>query len=376
MILLSAYGGPYEGSFIPSVRALCEGARDRGWSAETVFSPDAEGRPWLLSYGEEMRARLAPDRPRRELGDWIGEVLSERGGPAILHTHFTRYDLPSLHAARRRGGTAVIWHVHTPLYTGPRASARNVVKYGLLGRRVDAILASGAAPARTLERVGAPRDRLEVAGSGVRTDRFPLASDAERAAAREELGIPAAATVLLHFGWHWGLKDGDLFLAAVEALSRELPDRELIALSVGADPAGDAAIADSPAPVRMLAPRDDIRGLYAAADAFVSSSRVEGEPFAVIEAILSGLPVAATDLPGHRDVCGGLASCRIAGERTPEALAAGVRSLLERPPDEAATERAASRERVAARFDLTGWAERMLGRYESALAAASSRLPR
>ena len=257
--------------------------------------------------------------------------------------------------------------MHTPLWGGLRPTVRNAVKYGLLGRRVQAILASGEGPAASVRRAGAPRDRLEIAGSGVRTDRFPLSTPAERDRARDALGISRTATVLLHFGWHWHLKDGDLYLAAVRELAAADPERELVALTVSVDPEASTAVAGAAlGPVRLVDPSDDVASFYAAADVFVSSSRVEGEPFAVIEAILSGLPVAATDLPGHRAVCGDLDSCRIS-DRTPAGMANAIASLLDRDPAAAAAERSGSRELVAARFDLAGWTERMFVRYEEAL---------
>ncbi len=348
------------------VRALLEGAEERGWKGTAVFSAVAEGRDWLArlraDHGDAVL--LAPEGDRGELAGWLDE-LARDAGPAILHTHFTRYDLPALAVARRRPETAVIWHVHTPLYRGARAFARNGVKYAVLGRRADAILASGAAVADSLSRVGLPRRRVEVAGSGVRTDRFPLLADSERADARSELGLEPGARPLVHFGWDWFLKDGDLFLATVREL---LEGGGQDALSVGAGEVGAAAIAEAGLgdTVRVVEPRDDVRTLYAAAEVFVSSSRVEGEPFAVIEALLSGTPVAASDLPGHRDVCSGLEAARVAA-REPAAMAAAIRSLLALSPEERRRAAEATRNQVAARFDLGAWTERMFDRYRRAL---------
>ncbi len=56
--------------------------------------------------------------------------------------------------------------------------------------------------------------------------------------------------------------------------------------------------------VRFLGPVDDVAGLLAACDLFVYSSRSEGIPNAVLEAMASGLPVAATDIPGIREAVG------------------------------------------------------------------------
>jgi glycosyltransferase involved in cell wall biosynthesis len=119
--------------------------------------------------------------------------------------------------------------------------------------------------------------------------------------------------------------------------------------------------------VRVVEPTDDVQALYGAADVFVSTSRIEGQPFAVIESILSGLPVVAVDLAGHRDICGGLESCRVVAG-SPEAIAAAVAELQGRPDAVADSQREAAREAVKRRFDLAPWTEAMLDRYQAILA--------
>ena len=46
----------------------------------------------------------------------------------------------------------------------------------------------------------------------------------------------------------------------------------------------------------------DVASWQAAADAVVSSSRIEGLPFHLMEAMYAGLPIAASDIKGHRDL--------------------------------------------------------------------------
>ena len=55
--------------------------------------------------------------------------------------------------------------------------------------------------------------------------------------------------------------------------------------------------------IHFLGYVDDIPTLYSACDAVISSSRLEGLPFNIIEALGCNLPVFASNVKGHRDLC-------------------------------------------------------------------------
>lgn len=65
-----------------------------------------------------------------------------------------------------------------------------------------------------------------------------------------------------------------------------------------------ASMLDLGSDIRFLGRVDDITGLLGAVDLYVHSSKSEGCPNAVIEAMGSALPVVATDIPGIREVIG------------------------------------------------------------------------
>lgn len=78
--------------------------------------------------------------------------------------------------------------------------------------------------------------------------------------------------------------------------------------------------------VRFLGFRADADALYAAADAFVLSSRSEGLPMVILEAMISGLPVIATRVGGVPEVIGqdrGL----LVDRESPEQLVDAMRRL-------------------------------------------------
>jgi glycosyltransferase involved in cell wall biosynthesis len=55
-----------------------------------------------------------------------------------------------------------------------------------------------------------------------------------------------------------------------------------------------------------LIPRDEVFVRCAEADLFVSPSRGEGLPVAVMEAMASGCPVVLSDIPPHREIAAGV----------------------------------------------------------------------
>lgn len=113
--------------------------------------------------------------------------------------------------------------------------------------------------------------------------------------------------------------------------------------------------------------------LYSNALAFVTPSALEGAPLAILEAISTGLPVVASDIPPHLEVLGSEASGRRlfrAGDQ------AGLAAAVERVMDDGAQGRAAARELRETVLSAYGWeriAQATEQVYERALAARRRR---
>ena len=118
-----------------------------------------------------------------------------------------------------------------------------------------------------------------------------------------------------------------------------------------------------------MAPRGDVRELFAAADVMVTASRAEATAYAVMESLASGTPVVASDIPGHRLITQDLSACRLV-PLEPAAIAAGVRQLLERDSSTAERDAISAREMIESKFGLRDWCERLLTTYEEVAATA------
>lgn len=203
--------------------------------------------------------------------------------------------------------------------------------------------------------------------NAIDTARFAPPGAEERPRARRSLELPASATVLLHLGWAWHRKGGDLFLEAVAALvAAGCGGLAAIAVGGGAEARDAVARLGLERTVRVIEPDPDVRRLYAAADLLVSSSRAEGMPYAVMEALSSELPVVATRIPGHVAIAREAEAMLVTGH-DPDELAAGIRSVLAWSAGERASRTKAGRAALIRGRDLSSWADRLLDLYERAL---------
>lgn len=371
LIHLAAYGGTYPGSFIPMVRGVLNAGQQRGWRAEAVFSETASDRPWLSQLADSgISCHFAADSHRRR-AQLVKDIVAV-DEPLILHTHFASFDVPAVAAALRRGNAVVYWHKHGGLCHDAKARIRNTLKAGVLGRHVEEILCVAPNVVRDAQRCLAPRKRLVLLPNAIDLSMFQPADAGRRSRAREQLGLSLESRVILHFGWDWHRKGGDVLLEAISALARRGEATNLVVLTVADDQTARAAAAAARVSkhVRALPPTDDVQSLYAASDLFASPSRSEGHPFAVVEALASGLPVIASPIPGHEMVAQSAKACRIT--RLDHALwADAIAATLREPSAEREARLTEDRGRLVDTMDIHAWSERMLARYERALALRS-----
>jgi glycosyltransferase involved in cell wall biosynthesis len=109
--------------------------------------------------------------------------------------------------------------------------------------------------------------------------------------------------------------------------------------------------------VRFLGERADIELLLPAMDVFVLSSREEGIPNALLEAMAAGLPAVATAVVGTPEVMQDGETGWLVPARDPRALATALGDALARP-EEARRRAAAARRAVEERMSIDAMVRR------------------
>jgi glycosyltransferase involved in cell wall biosynthesis len=175
---------------------------------------------------------------------------------------------------------------------------------------------------------GFPPDKVTIVSYGIDPERFRPDAE-EREAFRSGLGLgesPVAGIVAR-------LDDQKGHADFLEAL-RMLPDMQ--ALIVGGGPL-ESALRDRARAlglagrVRFLGHRDDVLNVLRGIDLLVLSSHSEGLPFVVLEAMGVGLPVVATRVGGLAEVVRDGETGYLVPPGRPDALAAAVQRILDRP---------------------------------------------
>ncbi len=211
---------------------------------------------------------------------------------------------------------------------------------------------------------------VEVLRQGIDLGAVPTGADA-RAAARDELGLDHHAPVVGTVGNFTAKKDHETMLAAVAAMADRLPGLRLVLVGTGPleDQLRRRAVDLGLGGVALFpGSRGDVMELLPAFDLFCLSSRFEGLPIALLEAMASGVPCVATAVGGVPEVLTHGVDGVLAPAGDPGALADALARVLE---DAAmARDLGAAGRRTASGFDIAVAAGRLQEIYLEVLGAA------
>jgi len=214
-------------------------------------------------------------------------------------------------------------------------------------------VARGVAPGRA---------RGVVAGNDTETFRRDPAA---RARVRAELGLADDDIMLLHMGWTWHRKGGDLLADAIEQLTdadgRVVATGErLVAFSIGAP--DDVEVGR----VRRLPMSTAVYEYHQASDIFISASRSEGFGNGLVEAMACENVAVAAAADGQIETFAGMRGVAAVAVDDAAAVAAGITDLLAKRAQWGELG-AASRAHVLRHHSMRRWAREMADTYAELL---------
>jgi glycosyltransferase involved in cell wall biosynthesis len=304
-----------------AIRLLCL-VDVRGWAFDNIYQNV------MPSLGQGYEADAVYYLDYNEPGDLLHEILYVRR-PDLLHV-FLRASLRELaekaavdHCAKRSGHSPrtvladlASLAITTCVYDHSALDARGVAEFAPMLHLYDAYATCSPILHDVYTGIPAYPDPVAVLPDGVNLSLYSPAS-LERLS---ETGRP------FRIGWvgnsQWGLLEGEIDMKGVEGVLmpgiEELRRRGVDAV---------AAIVDRS---KQWLPREEVARYYNTLDAYVCTSRHEGTPNPVLEAMASGVPVVSTDVGIVRHVAGPLQREFII-DRSPQALAVALQRLLTTP---------------------------------------------
>jgi glycosyltransferase involved in cell wall biosynthesis len=209
--------------------------------------------------------------------------------PDVIFAHAT---IPAFYVRSLPITVPIVYVMHSATNDFERGLFRTVER--ALSRRAEAIIA--VSPENIRDYVAAVRRHpcLELIPNGVDVARF----SGQRPACR-----CAKTRLIVQIGRYTSVKNQLLTVHAFAELIEQVPDARLVLCGVIEDDAYHLAVTDLVSrlgldnQVTVEGPRSDVAELLADATAFAMPSRSEGHSIAFLEALASGIPVVASDIP-------------------------------------------------------------------------------
>jgi len=282
------------------LRRAAVGLWTRGWPPHSrlFLAYDVEG--WVLEYEARQLERTA-----RALDVAIGPDRWMKGVDRQSIFHLSQFTL-LLDDFERRGNRLGFAYFHGR--PGTPGMPEFDACFETLRQRhaeIDRVQVTSSAMQELILETGIAAEKLHRIPIGIDTEAFRPRTSESRAVARQALGLPESAFVVGSFqkdgvGWGDGLepkliKGPDVLLAVAEGLREEVP--ELVFLLTGPSRGYvRAGLERLGVPYRhaLLPSVDAVSQAYEAIDACIVTSRDEGGPRAVLEAMATGVPLVTT----------------------------------------------------------------------------------
>ena len=363
---------------------LARGLEPHGFHTRLVAGTLESGEGDMSWYARErgveptlLPAMAREVRPVRDLRGLLAlRRLFTRERPAIVHTHTAKAGTIGRAAAASAGVPVRIhtFHGHVlggDYFSGLRTRAFLEVERRLARVSSRLVVLTQAQRREMSERLHiADASKFAVIPLGLELARFrQVDARRVRAAARAGLGIGLEERVVGIVGRLVPVKNHELMLDAFARLCRmDGPLWRLLIVGGGEDREealrGRSRWLGIEGRVLWLGWRRDLPQIYPVMDVVALTSRDEGTPVALLEALAAGIPVAARAVGGVPEVLGEGRLGELVEEDDPETMAVAVSRAFQRPVDDA------TRDEVVRRFAVERLCADMAALYREELEGA------
>lgn len=247
----------------------------------------------------------------------------------VVHTHLLAANVIAKPVAAMCGVRVRINHDHcNDKLTDPRPWTLPADIYtNLLSTHIVAVSESTREFLVQHERIAA--DRVTTIHNGIDTEIYRPRPEL-RAAARGKWGLPADAFIVGGVGRLTHQKNFELFLN----VAVQLPDAHFVIGGTGEDEAAlraQVARLGLGERVTFLGYVSDMPSLWPALDCLLLTSRYEGLPITILEAMACGVPIVASNLDGMREILRDGENAALVPADSQAAFVRAVRAFIDEP---------------------------------------------
>ncbi len=289
---------------------------------------------------------------------WAIRDIVIRHNINLIHGHDYKSDFFAylVKLLLRKRNLAVVSTAHAWVMLGPRGTFYKWLDLFLM-KRFNHLIAVSESTKEEMVAANVPESMITMIHNAIDTEVW--APSVVTSTLREELGLEGVYPVIGYVGRIMPEKDLHTWLRAAAIVAKQFPKAKFLLIGEGSE--GSTTLSELIALTKELGIAEQVlfpgyrsvlQPVYAAFDLFVLSSRREGLPNSILEAMAMGLPVVTTDVAGAKELVVNGETGFVVPQGSSTELAKAMKNILE---NSQIRERMgqASRKRIEDRFSFS-----------------------